>query len=514
MSNIPYLKNDNGQTTLMVDGAPFLILGGEFHNSSGSDLQYLEEHVWPGLRRLGGNCYLTPVYWECMEPEQGKYDFNLIDGVISQARREGVRLILLWFGLWKNGASQYIPEWMKKDPDYFYMCGVEGRNVESVSPFCQKAVEADTTAFAALMRHLREYDEEHTVIMIQVENETGIWGHPRDYCEEAQKVFAAEIPHEMSELYNVSGTWEDAFARDACEYFMAWAFSKAVGKIASEGKKEYDLPMFMNCVAIGLPLRAGQLPSGGPLPRVHKIWRKFAPAIALYGPDIYSPFYKEVSSEFGAANALIVPELSQDKNSASKALYTVAAFNTICFSPFGIDGMMNGISENDLLAQTNSDLTETVEKNGLMLAEAYRILHILWNEIREAQQQGNIYAFLQQTEPGTEFVMDDYILNVTFGDGGVRGHLGQPGHRNPDSPTGGGFVIRRDRDTFLVCGIACNIQISPAQGSTDQIFVMRKAELECGDNELIPRRILNGDERNFTAIGSWPSIQEIKFYRR
>ena len=102
MSNIPYLKNDNGQTTLMVDGAPFLILGGEFHNSSGSDLQYLEEHVWPGLRRLGGNCYLTPVYWECMEPEQGKYDFNLIDGVISQARREGVRLILLWFGLWKN----------------------------------------------------------------------------------------------------------------------------------------------------------------------------------------------------------------------------------------------------------------------------------------------------------------------------------------------------------------------------------------------------------------------------
>lgn len=514
MNRLPYLKNDDGQVTLMVDDKPFLILGGELHNSSGSDLQYMEEHVWPGLRKLGGNCYLTPVYWECMEPEEGVYDFNLVEGVISQARREGVRLILLWFGLWKNGASQYVPAWMKKDPEYFYMCGVDGRMVESVSPFCKKAVEADKKAFTELMRHLKEYDPEHTVIMMQVENETGIWGQPRDYCTAAQEAFEAEIPEEMAELYGVAGTWETAFGQDACEYFMAWALSKAVGEIAAAGRKEYDLPMFMNCVAIGLPLRAGQLPSGGPLPRVHKIWRRFAPDIDLYGPDIYSPFYKEVSGDFAGANALFIPELSQDKNSASKALYTVAAYNTICFSPFGIDGMMNGISENDLLAQTNSDISGTDEKNGLMLAEAYRILHILWEEIRMAQKEGNVFAFLQQTEPGTEFVLDDYILNVTYGDGGMRGHMGQPGHRDPESPIGGGFVLRRGKDRFLICGIACNVQISPAQGSRDQIFILEKREMECTENGLRPRRILNGDERNFTAVGAWPAIQEITFYRR
>ena len=380
MKPIPYLKQEGKQTTLMVDNAPFLILGGELHNSSGSDLNYMEEHVWPGLRKLGGNCYLTPVYWECMEPERGKYDFTLVDGVIAQARREGVRLVLLWFGLWKNGGSSYTPAWVKTNSDYFYMCGMDGRMVESVSPFCEDAVKADQEAFSRLMEHLRDTDEERTVIMVQVENETGIWGHPRDYCKAADRLFYQEIPGEMAELYGTCGTWEEAFGLNACDYFMAWGLSRAVGRIAEAGKKIYGLPLFMNCVAIGLPLRAGQVPGGGPLPRVHKIWRRFAPAIDLYGPDLYSPFYKEACDDFAAANALIIPETAQDKDTASKALYTVAAYHTVCFSPFGIDGMMMPISENDLLAQTNSDLGGSPAGAGERLAKAYRILHVLWEE--------------------------------------------------------------------------------------------------------------------------------------
>lgn len=514
MKRIPYLKKEDGRTTLMVDDAPFLILGGEFYNSSGSDLRYMEEHVWPGLRKLGGNCYLTPVYWECMEPEEGVYDFTLVDGVIAQARREGVRLVLLWFGLWKNGSSSYIPSWMKKNPEYYYMYGIDKKMVESVSPFCEEAVELDAKAFAALMRHICKIDEERTVIMVQVENETGIWGHPRDYSKQAEQIFAEEIPGEMKDLYKTSGTWEDAFGMDACEYFMAWGLAKAVGKIAAAGRKEYDLPMFMNCVAIGIPLRAGQVPSGGPLPRVHKIWRAFVPSVDLYGPDIYSPFYKEVSSEFAAANALVIPELSQNKDTASKALFTVAAYNTICFSPFGIDGMMTPVCENDLLAQTNSELYDGAEYDGDILAEAYRIISVMWEEIRKAQKEGNIYAFLQQNEGSAEFVLDDYILNITYGDGGMQGHMGQPGHRKVNSPVGGGFVLRRGRDQFLLCGIACNLQVNPRYASQEQVFVLDKREWYCTENGLKQGRILNGDERNFVAIGCRPSLQELTFYRR
>lgn len=270
--------------------------------------------------------------------------------------------------------------------------------------------------------------------------------------------------------------------------------------------------MFMNCVAIGLPLKAGDIPSGGPLPRVHKIWRNFAKAIDIYGSDIYSPFYKEVSSEFAASNALLIPELGQNKDVASKALYTVAAYNTICFSPFGIDGMMMPLSENDLLAQTNTDVVIFDEYAGDLLAETYRVLHTLWPQICAAQADGHIYAFLQQNDPGTEFVLDDYIIKISYG-GGLN-HMGQPVPRKEGSPVGGGFVIRESEDTFLICGICCNIKVEPKYASQEQIFVLDKREMKLTDTGFVPGRILNGDERNFLAIGAWPTVQVLKFYRR
>lgn len=514
MKSLPYLQTENGRTTLMVDDEEFLILGGELHNSSGSSLEYMEEHVWPGLRRLGGNCYLTPVYWECMEPERGIYDFTLVDGVIAQAHKEGVRLVLLWFGLWKNGNSAYMPAWMKKNPDFYYMENVNGVMQESVSPFCQEAVELDRKAFTAMMSHLKEIDEERTVIMVQVENEIGIWGSPRDYGKRAEELFHKEIPEEMAILYETNGTWETAFGQNAPEYFMAWGFSKALEKIASSGKAVYDLPMFMNCVVVGLPFLAGQLPSGQPLPRVHKIWRHFAPSIDLYGPDIYAPFFKEVSSEFAAANALIIPELGQDKDTASKALYALGAYNTICFSPFGIDGMMTPLRENDLLSQMNTDLIFPSAFAAEILAEAYDLIRILWKDIRRAQEENRIYAFLQQHDMGAEFVLDDYTINVTYGDGGMSGHMGQPGHRREDGPVGGGFIIRKDADTFLICGIACNVKVSPKYASREHVFMLNKKELFCKEGKLVQGRILNGDERNYTVIGSRPGVLEVTFYRR
>ncbi len=516
MNQIPYLKTENNRTTLMVDGAPFLILGGELHNSSGSDLSYMEEHVWPGLRRLGGNCYLTPVYWECLEPEQGEYCFDLVDGVIAQARREGVRLVLLWFGLWKNGGSSYAPAWVKQNREYFYMQGQDGLCIESVSPLCTGAVEADAAAFSALMTHLRDTDTERTVIMVQVENEVGVWGHPRDYSPAAEAVFRDRIPGEMAELYGVSGTWEEAFGLNACEYFMAWALSTAVGRIAARGKACYPLPQFMNCVPSGMGVSqlAGSCPSGGPVARVNKIWRAMAPAIDLYGPDIYASNFREISSEFAALNALVIPELGGGIDTASKAMFSAAAYNLVCFSPFGIDGMMEPISAHDLVAQMGMAMPpRPMVPAGELLAEAYRLIRALWPQICTAQQQENAFAFLQQSDFGHEFVLDDYIIDISYG-GGRPGPGAVPQPRREDTPMGGGFILRLGRDHFLLCGCSCFVKIKPRYASRDQLFVLDKRELHLTECGFVPGRILNGDERNHLALGPAPAVQELKFYRR
>lgn len=395
---------------------------------------------------------------------------------------------------------------MKTDSTYLYMAGRDGQLLESVSPFCHEAVERDKNAFCALMDHLKAVDENRTVIMIQVENETGVWNQPRDFSPKASELFNESIPEEMARLYHTKGTWPQAFGKDACDYFMAWGFSKAVGEIAAAGRAIYDLPMFMNSVAVGLPLKAGDVPSGGPLPRVHRIWRAFAPAIDLYGPDIYSPFYRAVSSEFAAANALMVPELSQDKNAASKALFTVAVYNTICFSPFGIDGFMAPLSENDLLAQTNSDQVAFDPQWGDALAYAYKILHLLWPQICQAQEDGRIYPFLEEGNPFDEFILDDYIIKVSYGPKG--------GVRKSDRPAGGGFILRLNPDSFLICGVCALVEFLPAYASQGQVFILDKREIKVHDKTLVPGRILNGDERNYTAIGSWPTLQKLTFYHR
>lgn len=512
---IPYLQKAGDRYNLMVNDEPFLILGGELHNSSGSDLEYLKEHVWPGLKKLGGNCYLTPVYWECMEPEPGNYDFTLVDGVIEQAREEGVHLVLLWFGLWKNGKSEYVPHWMKTDPQYFYMVEETGRKVESISPLCEAAIERDKNAYVQLLTHLKEIDEQRTVLMIQVENETGIWNSPRDFSKEANGAYEKPIPKEMETFSKKQGTWEEVFGQDAPEIFMSYYFSHAVEQIAGAGKKVYPLPTFMNCVDFGFPARAGQLPSGAPIPRVQKYWRSFAPSIDMYGPDIYAPDFKGISAAYAETDhVLVIPEMAQDKNVASKALFTVAAYNTVCFSPFGIEGLMIPLSETDLLSQTNSDLVRPEPEAGILLSTAYGLLKHLWPEIRKAQDEHRIYAFLEQGNPADEFVLDDYILRVSYGDGGMRGHMGQGGHRPDNRPIGGGFVIRTGKDSFLICGISCNLEIQPKYASQEEIFILDKREYKWKNGQMLPGRIMNGDERNYTAIGSELGIFELTMYRK
>ena len=189
MSHPHIAPDSHGIPTLYVNGRPFFLYSGEIHNSAASSLAYMEEHVWPNLENLNMNAVILPIFWELLEPAEGQFDFTLTDGLITQARRHEKKLVLLWFGLWKNAESMYVPQWMKKDTKtYFRAETVRGEKTTTISPFCKAAVEKDAYAFAALMDHIRAFDEEEsTVLVIQVENEIGILGEARDYCQAAQK---------------------------------------------------------------------------------------------------------------------------------------------------------------------------------------------------------------------------------------------------------------------------------------------------------------------------------------
>ena len=133
-SGIPHLEKHGTATQLVVDGKPFLMLGGELLNSSSSSLDYMRP-VWPRLAAIPLNTVLTPLSWELIEPREGKFDFTLVDGLIQDARRNNLHLVFLWLASWKNGMSSYVPIWVKQNTQRFpRVIEKDGGPVEILSP--------------------------------------------------------------------------------------------------------------------------------------------------------------------------------------------------------------------------------------------------------------------------------------------------------------------------------------------------------------------------------------------
>ena len=236
------------------------MLSGELHNSSSSSLEYMEP-IWPKLEALGLNTVVTPLSWELIEPEEGKYDYTLVDGLLKQARASHQKVVFLWLASWKNGMSSYAPVWVKRDTKRFPRVVAHGDVVEVLSPQGAATEEADSRAFTALMRHIKEVDSnDHTVLMMQLENEVGVLGDTRDHSDAANKAFAGPVPAELTaylkahrdtlypllrELWDAngdktSGTWAEVFGDTARadEIFMAWHYARyiqAVGATRQNG---------------------------------------------------------------------------------------------------------------------------------------------------------------------------------------------------------------------------------------------------------------------------------------
>jgi beta-galactosidase GanA len=171
---IPQLVKKGNKFTFLVDGKPFIMLGGQVGNLSAFPDRM--EGAWPKFKALNANTVEFPVYWDSIEPEEGRFDFRGLDQIIRSAREQSLRAVLLWFGTWKGDEMDWIPEWVKSDPARFpRMRDYGGRPLRVLSPHSQANLDADRKAYTALMRHIREIDEaDRTVIMMQVENESGL----------------------------------------------------------------------------------------------------------------------------------------------------------------------------------------------------------------------------------------------------------------------------------------------------------------------------------------------------
>jgi hypothetical protein len=489
---IPHLEKRGEATQLIVDGEPFLVLAGELHNSSSSSREYMKP-IWPRLDSMNLNTVLTVVEWSLVEPEEGKYDFSLVDGLLEDARGHNLRLVLLWFGAWKNGQSYYMPAWVKTDYVRFPRVKTrEGKSLEILSSLGTETIKADARAFAAVMKHVKEVDSiDRTVIMIQVQNEVGILGATRDFSEAGNAAFQSPVPRELMQYlqdnrsgllpellevwsrtgYKDSGTWEEVFGKSTRtdEIFMAWNYARYLDYLAQQAKQEYDIPMFVNAWIVQPEDRIpGDYPSGGPQAHVLDLWRAGAPHLDLLCPDIYLPNFAEICALYTRSdNALFIPESRAGDQGVGQLFYAIGRCHAIGYSPFGIEGRV----------------TDPV--NG-PIPRAYRLLEGMAPLILEAQQKGTINAVLLKGKENPEEVLKAGDFNLHF-------ELRKTRRSDFVPDQGYALVITLAPDEFILTGRDVQVSFSPATPGPPVAALLRVDEGKFEKGTWIPGRRLNGD---------------------
>lgn len=550
----PRLVRKGSTAHIVVNNHDMLIIGGELGNSSASTPDDVQHH-FRHLQQLGLNTVLAPITWELIEPEEGKFDMSSLDNILQEARHNNLRVVLLWFGVWKNSMSCYAPEWFKRDTKRFPRARtMDGKPVEEASSLSKNVLEADRKAFCRIMEHLRDNDKEQTVIMIQVENEIGMIDVPRDYSANATKMYQGPLPKQLADYlteniktlhpylkdklkmqppFKGEPDWVSIFGDDIYteEIFQTWTYATYVQQIAEAGRKIYDLPMFVNVALNSRDRKPGQYPSGGPLAHLIDLWHCGAPAIDVLGVDIYDKGYKEWLDRYHLPNnPLFIPEIRLEDKDAMYALYAFGHHGAMGFCPFSIEDYPlyanttdQDMSRMDLSQDDQLNAFSTVQTNRHLspIASVYRLLRQAEPLIIERQGTSDMDAVLLDNEHREAEIITPDGIRLTVRHSYSLGW--EPGAKDDVWPEAACIILRIDKEDYLVLGSGVVITYSPAESQTvwqkgDARIGLAKCELVTIDSgKMQTLRHLNGDQthqgRHVRIPVGQHEMQHFRLYR-
>ncbi|MDD6032701.1 MAG: DUF5597 domain-containing protein [Oscillospiraceae bacterium] len=503
-------------------GKPFFPIGAQAHNSSGYSLEELED-LWKACSLMGVNSCAIAVSWERFESEEGRFDTDLVQNIIAACRERELKLMLLWFGTWKNGHMKYVPQWVKADRQRFPRVRThDGYEIGNLSSFSRNTLEADKKAFCKLMEIIRDCDPGmETVLAVQIENELGIVGRAiRDFGEEAQRQFDAEVPQPVLERLHTadpaeyavqawkscgakeSGSWKELFGRYGDEALQAYSMTCFVEELARAGKEIHPLPFYVNVWLDqqGMDIAGLNYPSGGPVSKNLFFWKGFAPHLDMICPDVYQPtrsaYENTVRIYSREDNPLYIPETGCGMATSLHLFGAIARQGLTGIHFFGAE---NVVGPDGRLAE-----------QALPMKENFQSLSAVWPLLVKERDSGRIQAVEQEEFADEQRLFFDGVRGLARFGAFPRGGDYRHAEESRRSQRGRGLVIQTGEREFVLCGAGFSMAFRdnppltcpkvPQQDDQREYF-MDYLTVEEGyfDEDCVWHcvRIRNGDETDF-----------------
>lgn len=282
---------------------------------------------------------------------------------------------------------------------------------------------------------------------------------------------------------------------------MADAFSRVVQHLAAAGKREYNIPLYLNValcsedaswvdygsIPEGIPVgdTPGKFPSGGPVGHNLDAYRYNAPDIDFYGPDIYLQDYEKVSECFAwKYMPLFIPEQRRDAYGVRRMWAAIANNLAIGCWPFGIDSLPIEACPLPLHYKLMSKLSKYI-----LDAQANRpedLFGFFFDEIDESNMRSGRRAWVKD--------IGGYQLTVerafVFG--------------KPSSAAG--MIIRQHDDSYLLAGYGYHVTFESLNPKSAFTGILAAEEKDIDENgALFTIRTLNGDETSHHKVVTMPS---------
>jgi hypothetical protein len=241
----------NGVPTLKIDGGPFLLVGAQCDVWRGVRQDEKTAAFFDGYQAMNATAVSVDVPWSKIELAKDRYDFQFLDWFIQQARQRGLKLVVDLFdsnvcGKIREGEPAgagpcYTPAYLLDAPADYQRMVLPGpwKYNPGGPPMCPndpRTLDRERRLCVQVAMHLKQTDLDHTVIMLQIDNEF----YYNQWLDAPPAGTEIRCHCQFCEAKWRAGGWKDS------EDFMFHSFASYVRELTDAITAVDPLPLYLN----------------------------------------------------------------------------------------------------------------------------------------------------------------------------------------------------------------------------------------------------------------------------